>query len=97
MEANTAFYTGTERATVNDGVSLSELLVLSGTLEKKTVRVLKDEGCNTNFMSYEFFKKNKKLLKWKSCNVEVGHSRSGSSEISSAVVLEATWKIRAHN
>ena len=80
----------------NDRVPQSELLVLDGLLERKSVRVLKDDGCNTNVMSYEFFNKNKKLLRWKSCEVEVRHSKSGSSENSSNVVLGATLIIGNH-
>jgi hypothetical protein len=81
---------GTEKEKFNERVQQSE------PLEGKSFRVLKDDGCNTDVMSYEFFKRYKKLLRWKSCEVEVRHSKSGLSENSSTVVLGATLNIRNH-
>jgi len=40
--------------TVNGSFTVNELIVLDGTLEKKRVRVLKDDGCNTNVVSRSF-------------------------------------------
>ena len=96
VETNTAFCMGNEKAKVNDRVPMSELLLLDGFLDEKRVRVLKDDGCNTNVMSYEFFKKNKNILRWENCKVEVRHSKSGSIENSSIIVLGATLKIETH-
>ena len=70
--------------------------MLNGSLENRAVRVLKDDGCNTNIMSYEFFNKNKMILKWRNCQVEIRHSKSGSKENSSIVVIGAVLKIGSH-
>ena len=38
-------------------IHLEHLLVLSGTMNGLSVRVLKDDGCNTNVVSREFLDK----------------------------------------
>ena len=52
-----------ENISMNSSVVVKDLLVLDGTLEMKRVRVLKDDGCNTNVVSHEFFRKNKSCFK----------------------------------
>ena len=69
-----------ENISMNSSVVVKDLLVLDGTLDMKRVRVLKDDGCNTNVVSHEFFQKNKSCFKWKHCNVEVRHSEADSVE-----------------
>ena len=49
------------RVEVNERLPISELLVLDGFIDEKLFRVLKDDRCITNVMSYEFFKKKKDL------------------------------------
>lgn len=85
-----------EDISMNGSVEVKDLLVLDGSLEKKRVRVLKDDGCNTNVVSHKFFQKNKGCFKWKNCNVEVRHSEADSVEKSSEVILGATLKIGKH-
>jgi len=46
-----------ENLSMNGSVTVNDLIVLDGSLEGKRVRVLKDDGCNTNVVSHEFFKK----------------------------------------
>ena len=96
IETNAALCVGARRKKFDNGVPISDLLVLDGFLEGKNVRILKDDGCNTNVMSYEFFNRYKKILRWKNCEVEVRHSKSGSCENSSIVILGATLKIGTH-
>jgi len=86
-----------ENISMNSSVVVKDLLVLDGTLDMKRVRVLKDDGCNTNVVSHEFFQKNKSCFKWKHCNVEVRHSEADSVEKSSQVVLGATVRIGKHS
>ena len=75
---------------------IEDLLVLRGSLGGKKVRVLKDDGCNTNVVSHEFFKKNRKFFKWKKCDAEVNHSKLGSVENASEVILGATLSFGKH-
>ena len=89
-------FVDTEKVKVNDCVPLSDLLVLNGSLEKRQIRVLKDHGCKTNVMSLDFFNKNKKILEWRGCQVEVRHSKSNSSKNSSVIVIGTTLKIGTH-
>ena len=55
VETNTTSCSGRKSVKVNEGVLFYELLVMNGSLENRAVRVLKDDECNTNVMSYEFF------------------------------------------
>ena len=85
-----------ETKEVDGAVPLEDLIVLDGTLEEKRVRVLKDDGCNTNVVSHEFFERNRQNFNWEKCEVEVKHSKSDSVESSSKVILGATLRIGKH-
>ena len=52
-----------ENISMNSSVVVKDLLVLDGTLDMKRVRLLKDDGCNTNVVSHEFSQKNKSCFK----------------------------------
>ena len=93
LEVNTTVRNSCDK---NRLVPLEDLFVLDGSLEGKRVKVLKDDGCNTNVVSHEFFQKNRKFFRWKSCNVEVKHSKSGSLENSTQVIQGATLKVGSH-
>lgn len=41
----------------SEEVPFDELIVVKGFMEGEKVRVLKDDGCNTNIISNEFFQK----------------------------------------
>ena len=79
-----------------EDVPCDELIVVEGFMEGEKVRVLKDDGCNTNIISSEFFLKNIGLLKWKQCDIEVQHSSKESSEFATRIVLGATLEIGNH-
>ena len=68
----------TESSTIS--VPLKDLIVLEGSLEGKRVQVLKDDGCNTNVVSHDFFERNQGHFKWDVCDVEVRHSKADSVE-----------------
>ena len=72
---------------------MDDSIVLEGSLDERKVRVLKDDGYNTNVVSQEFFEKNCNYFTWKRCKVEVIHSQKGSVEKSSKVILGATFTI----
>ena len=79
-----------------EDVPFDELIVVEGFMQGVKVIVLKDDGCNTNIISNEFFQKNIDLLKWKVCDIEVKHSNKESNEVATRIVLGATLHIGDH-
>ena len=96
VESNATTHTPSDNSITGETVPVEELIVLDGSLEGRRVQVLKDDGCNTNVLSREFFEKNKNRLKWRECDVEVRHSKQDSVEKSSEVVIGATLIIEKH-
>ena len=80
----------------DDTIPLAELIVLNGYLESEPVEILKDDGCNTNVVSAEFYKKHRHVFKWKTCDAEVMHSNSNSVEKASKILIGATLTIGGH-
>lgn len=62
----------------------------------KSVVALKDEGCNTNVISKEFVKQNRRFLKIRKMHSVISHSDKNSSEWSSEIVIEAELEIGRH-
>jgi hypothetical protein len=58
----------------DDIIPIEPLFVLDGMLNGKPVRILKDDGCNTNVVSRKFVERNAEAFKMKSRNVMVNHS-----------------------
>ncbi len=56
-------------------VPLDTLMLLEGSLDGKRVRVLNDDGRNTNVVSREFLKNNSELIEVAKKPVEVMHSQ----------------------
>ncbi len=79
-----------------EDVPFDELIVVEGLMEGEKVRVLKDDGCNTNIISNEFFQRNCGLLKWKHCDIEVKNSSKESNELATKIVLGGTLQIGDH-
>lgn len=96
FQSNTTCRNGSNDIPIDEPIPMDDLIVLEGFLDGKRVRVLKDDGCNTNVVSREFFNKNRKNFKWKNCNVEVSHSQKGSVENSSKSIIGATLRIGKH-
>ncbi len=96
FESNKTCRNGRKGIPIDEPIPMDDLIVLEGLLDGEKVNVLKDDGCNTNVVSREFFNENRKFFKWKNCNVEVCHSRKGSVENSSKSILGATLKIGKH-
>lgn len=70
--------------------------MLSGTLNDVPVRVLKDDGCNTNVVSNRFVERNRHCLTLVKRRCMVKHSQKGSDEVSTEAVLDGTLKIGGH-
>ncbi len=64
--------------------------MLSIRLNENHVQVLNDDGCYTNVVSHDFCSRNKEHFSWKKCNMRVSHSKKGSVENSSELILGAT-------
>lgn len=77
-------------------IPLEPLLVLEGELNDVSVRVLKDDGCNTNVISQRLYDLNRQCFRSKRKKVVVRHSRDGWTEVSSKIVLNGTLTIGAH-
>ncbi len=93
FETNTTFREKGKDIPIEGPIPMDDLIALEGSLDGKSVQVLKDDGCNTNVVSQEFFEKNRKYFNWKKCDVEVSHSQRGAVETSSEAILGATLTI----
>ncbi len=80
----------------NGSLPLETLMVVEGSLNGKPIRVLKDDGCNTNAVSREFLKFNSELFKVVQRPVEVMHSEYNTVEKASEVILGAELRIGTH-
>ena len=52
VESNTTVREPREDIPIDEPIPMEDLIVLDGSLDGKGVRVLKDDGCNTNFVSH---------------------------------------------
>ena len=83
---------------MEDWIPVERLLVLSGTVNGLSVKVLKDDGCNTNAVSREFLAKYRGRNIFEVCqeNVTVQHSQKGTKEEASEVIFNGTLLLGAH-
>lgn len=72
------------------------MITLFGTVAEEQVTILKDEGCNTNFMSKTFVNKKRHLLNVEKTFVEVNHSNSNSTEEAREMVINAETETGNH-
>ena len=77
-------------------IPVDPLIVLDGELNGVKVRVLKDDGCNTNVVSKILVKKFRHCFKVVEDDVLVQHSDKDSDKRSSQVVLNGTLNIGNH-
>jgi hypothetical protein len=47
----------------DDSILIKPIFVINGTLKERNVRILKDDGCNTNVISKNFVQKNANAFK----------------------------------
>lgn len=81
---------------IDKNLPLVNLIVLRGMLAGQQVRVLKDDGCNTNVISKEFFAKNANLLTVSRTNTCISHSKQGITEQSTHLIRNATLHLGEH-
>lgn len=89
-----------DRITVNNIESVIPvdcLIVLKGSLAGISVKVLKDDGCNTNIISRQFATKHASAFNIQPTRVPIAHSKQTSSKIATKVVLDATVSIGKHD
>eukprot|EP00171_Calliarthron_tuberculosum_P008045 IDg8045t1 len=75
---------------------LSELMTIRVLIAGQQVTVLKDDGCNTNVISSEFYQRNKHLLTVDVTETCISHSKRGAVEISKHLVKNATLHLSQH-
>ena len=78
-------------------IPMEDLIVVTGLLEGISVTILKDDGCNTNIVSIEFFEANMHSFKWIPCKTKVNHSNKESNETATKLILGATLQIGDHS
>ena len=83
VESSATFHTPCDNCKIEDTILAEDPTVFNGSLNGRRVKVLKDNECNTNFVSREYFEKNKKYPKWKEYDVEARHSKLDLVERSS--------------
>ena len=77
-------------------IPVAPLMVLDGKLNGVSVRVLKDDGCNTNVISQRLLSRFRNRFQVMKSKTVVQHSRDGSREESSEVVINGTLRIESH-
>jgi hypothetical protein len=77
----------------DDNIPIEPLFVLDGMFNGKPVRILKDDGCNTNVVSRKFVERNAEAFKMKSRNVMVNHSADDRVEQATQIVLDGRIKV----
>lgn len=70
----------------SDEVQCVPLLVMDGTFNGNPARVLKDEGCTSNFVSRECASANKHLLRFTPVLIDVNHSKQDANGIATEVI-----------
>lgn len=83
-------------AATDDSIPVEPLLVIEGLMNGKPVRILKDDGCNTNVISKEFYAAHPDLFEARETSVVVSHSQRGSAETSTHVVMNGVLQMGAH-
>lgn len=71
-------------------------MALDGSLNEFTVKILKKYGVNTKGVSAEFLEKQNYKLVTRNSTVTILHSKKGTTEISSLVLIDATIHISSN-
>ena len=84
------------KAAVDDSIPIATLIVLDGCLNGIPVRVLKNDGCNTNVISKEFFNFHADCFDVIEKRVEISHSNRENTEIATQIVVNARLSCEEH-
>lgn len=76
-----------------EDLPISELLFLKGLMARNEVSVLKDNGCNTNFVSIDFFRKHRKMFTVHKADIVISHSQQDTMDNADMVIRDATVHI----
>lgn len=87
---------GSKDRVESPSVPTSPLLVLYGNIYSLQCKILKDDGCNTNIISADFIKKNRKYFTKINKALPIKNSYEHSSETTNMVVLDAVLQIWKH-
>ena len=71
-------------------IPVKHLIVVEGTLNGESARILKEDGCNTNVVSRDFYAAHSDLFEVRESPIVVSHSKKGTTEQSSLVIMKAT-------
>ena len=80
----------------DETIPVRKLIVLEGSINEEPARILKDDGCNTNVASKEFFLRHRELFETRDENTDVTHSNKNNSEISNEIVLNGLIQCGSH-
>jgi hypothetical protein len=75
---------------------IEPLFIMNGTLNGKNVRILKDDGCNTNVVSRKFVQSNAEAFKTMCRNVTVTHSAEDRVEQATQIIMDGRLKVGNH-
>lgn len=77
-------------------VPVADLIFLEGHLNSKPVRVLKDDGCNTNVVSRSLLERHRDSLQVVKGSTVLSHSKKGSTETTNQMIVDAELRLGNH-
>jgi Aspartyl protease len=80
----------------DESIPISPLIIFKGTFNGIPVKILKDDGCNTNVVSKAFVKNHKALFQVVNKKMSVNHSCEGQTEEVAQVVLNGKLTLGNH-
>lgn len=95
-ESNAIVKSRDDNTPTKNEIPVEPLIVMYGALQGKSVKVLKDDGCNTNVVSRQFVQNNRSLFEIVDKKVQVNHSKKGTKEDASEVILNGTLNLGNH-
>lgn len=96
IESNPTVHTEEYSIAIDEPISAEHLSVLEGTMKKIPIRVLKDDGLNSDIAPSRHVRENQQHLKLVRRKREAQHFEEGMAETSHEVILNATLQIGSH-
>lgn len=79
-----------------ESIRVRPLFVMKRTTNGIPVRILKDDGCNKNIVLKKVARSRSKSLSFGGLETSISHSKEGSDEASTAIVLHTSVKVGGH-